>query len=115
MRPAILMELDNILTASAITRFSNFFNTRMYGDVPQLKIQPKSEAEQTISTRKAESDVVFSFKTIFRTHEIEIGTEFIWIFEKSFAEVVKKFAANPETDSILEDHENYVKKYFKQD
>lgn len=110
IKEAVLLETDNILTASVVTQFSNFFKVNIYGDVPGLVKWTKEKTEEVLTDKLEEYSLRVSFKTSFITSGIEIHPEFIWIFTHSFIDYVKWLANDEEAcqgliqfDSLLEE------------
>jgi len=96
---AILLEIDNILSASVITQVSNKLNLKIYGDIPSLK---KSNYNDVLAILKKDfshyqtnsqelmlvSSTHFSFK-----NEVHLRPQFIWKFNHSFLEAIKENVA----------------------
>lgn len=110
-KEAVLLEADNILTASVVTQFSNFFNVAIYGDVPALERRTKSKTEEILSSKMNQYGIRVSFKTCFITKKLKIYPEFIWIFTTDFIDAVKSFAKKEEACSAFNEFEDYLKEY----
>lgn len=92
MADGILLEVDNIISASVITQFSNIMKVKIYGDVPALY---KFSYDEMISYLEKEiSDELYlvSFKTNFYSSKINFKPEFLWLFNETFIENVIKQA-----------------------
>ena len=100
MGNAILLEMDNIIAASVITQFSNFFNYKMYGDVPKLEKFPLKELRSYIDSNTAAGDNQYClyFKSDFHTNNLQVRPEFIWLLNEKYISGVKSIASN---DDIL--------------
>lgn len=94
MTEAFLLEIDNIITASVITQFSNIFQRKIYGDVPSLNILAGNEINQFLSANHNKDLNVIYFNARFITENTEINPEFIWLMDDTFFEEVKKLLSN---------------------
>lgn len=94
MTEAFLLEIDNIITASVITQFSNIFQRKIYGDVPGLNILAGNEINKFLSENHNKELNVIYFNARFITNEIEIDPEFIWLMDDSFFDEVKKVVSD---------------------
>lgn len=101
MTEAFLLEIDNIITASVITQFSNIFQKKIYGDVPSLKILPGNEINQFLSENHTKNLNVIYFNSRFITEKIEINPEFIWLMDDMFFEEVKKVMSDEKKLELL--------------
>lgn len=99
MSEAILLEMDNIIVASVITQFSNFFDYNTYGDVPSLSITPSNGFSQILESTCKSVDYILNFKSEFTTTGIDVNPEFIWLLDNKYIEGVKNVAKN---DKVLE-------------
>lgn len=79
---AILLEIDNILTASVVTQFSNILKFKMYGYVPQIKIVQSNEINEYLYSENKDKDSLLNIKTKFMTDIDKLEPEFIWIMNK---------------------------------
>lgn len=94
MTEAFLLEIDNIITASVITQFSNIFQRKVYGDVPSLNILASNEINQFLSTDLNPGLNVIYFNARFITEKIEIAPEFIWLMDDHFFDEVKNVVSD---------------------
>ncbi len=108
---AILLEVDNILTASVVTQFSNFFQAYLYGDVPGMIHATKSRTEEILSERLNSFGFRVSFKTCFITENLKIYPEFIWIFTIDFINAIKDLASRNNSDQYMLEYDQYLKEY----
>lgn len=84
MSDGIMLEVDNIISASVITHFSNVLKAKMHGDVPSIK---KVSYDEMIDFIKKEIDdqlYLVSFKTSFNSSNVHFKPEFLWLFDKNF-------------------------------
>jgi len=108
----ILMEIDNILTASVVTQFSNFMNIKCYGDVPQLRKLNKNEIENLIRMKMHDLDVRVSFKTSFVADQHNVHPEFIWLFDHSLVDHIRETAKDDEMIASMENHQEKLNTYM---
>ena len=105
MGDAVLLETDNIVTASVLTQFANLFNKKIYGDVPSLQVISGSEVKEIVNEQiKNESFIIF-FKTCFYTmnnEESDFNPNFLWILDYQFIEKVKLFINKKENHKIIQ-------------
>ncbi len=94
MTEAFLLEIDNIITASVITQFSNIFHKKIFGDVPSLKILGGNEINQFLNADSNKNLNVIYFNARFITENAEINPEFIWLLDDTFFEEVKKLISD---------------------
>lgn len=89
MGDAILLEMDNIISASVITQLSNFFNYKMHGGVPSLNKMKKEELNSfLIEPQKRFSRCIY-FHSEFSTGDLDVNPEFIWFLDEQFFTGVK--------------------------
>jgi chemotaxis protein CheY-P-specific phosphatase CheC len=91
MGPAMLAELDNIVSASVITQFSNLLKYKMYGGVPDLKEFSEAEINAYIASNSKKHDIAFSFKAKFSNEDNSFSPEFIWDLDAKFYEGILKY------------------------
>ncbi len=92
MGEAILLEMDNIIVASVITQFSNFFKYKMHGDIPRLSITISKGFEQIVRSANRCGNYLLYFKSEFFTLGLNITPEFIWLLDDKYFEGVKNLA-----------------------
>lgn len=101
MGEAVLLEMDNIIVASVVTQFSNFFKYKMYGDVPSLSKTISKGLEQIISSANRCSNYCLFFKSEFITSNLQINPEFVWLIDEKYFEGVKTLAQDDDAISQL--------------
>ncbi|MGK7396595.1 MAG: chemotaxis protein CheC [Candidatus Cyclobacteriaceae bacterium M3_2C_046] len=111
MQEAMLLEVDNILTASVVTQFSNFFGKSIYGDVPHLIKLNKTETEEVLTQKMSQYDLRVTFKTCFVTNKLKIHPEFVWIFTQDLIQAVKSLAKDRQAIEELHKYERYLEQY----
>ena len=78
---AILMELDNILTAAVVTMFSNILKVNIYAYVPNLFKITYKQFDAMLEEDAKKSYFGIRFKTSFEIHGLDLFPEFIWLLE----------------------------------
>lgn len=90
---AVLLEIDNIISAAVITQFANFFKYKIYGDVPGLKVLEGEKAvNEFISSFNTLSDYYLYFSSKFINDEINVTPTFIWFLGENYIDGVRKIA-----------------------
>jgi len=97
MRDAILLEIDNIISASVITHFSNKLGFKMYGGVPQLRFVNMDELNNIITASLVPDEVLMGFKACFQTSKKGFAPEFIWSLAPEFYQGIVKYTNVLET------------------
>lgn len=92
MSDGIMLEVDNIISASVITQFSNLLKVKIHGGVPDLKKITYDEMESIISDEISNELYLISFKTSFESSKASFNPEFIWLFDNAFIDSIKKYA-----------------------
>lgn len=93
MSDGIMLEVDNIISASVITQFSNLLKVKIHGGVPNLKKVTSKEMEEFISGEVNQELYLISFKTSFESSKVQFNPEFVWLFDNTFIESIKNYAA----------------------
>lgn len=93
MKDGILLEVDNIISASVITQFSNILKHKIYGGVPSIKKITSDEVNQYIKEKLEEDMFVISFNTHFISSNIDFSPQFLWLFDASFARSIQNYSA----------------------
>jgi len=93
MSDGIMLEVDNIISASVITQFSNMLKVKIYGGVPALRKVDSTELEKYLQEEKNNEMYLVSFKTKFKSSHVSFAPEFIWLFENTFVESIKNYSA----------------------
>lgn len=84
----ILLEVDNIISASVITHFSNVLKKKIHGDVPSLLKVDYNEMIDYLKNIIDKELYLVSFKTIFSSSNVHFNPQFLWLFDNSFIEGV---------------------------
>lgn len=102
MGPAILLEIDNIVSASVITQFSNLLNYKVYGGVPGLSEKTLTAFKGDILEQTCNGNCLINFKAEFVASGQNFNPQFIWLLNEKFFDGVKDFLKNSENLEKLE-------------
>ena len=91
MSDGIMLEVDNIISASVITQFSNLLKVKIHGGVPNLKKVTSKEMEEFISGEVDQELYLISFKTSFESSKANFNPEFVWLFDNTFIDCIKNY------------------------
>ncbi len=94
MSDGIMLEVDNIISASVITQFSNLLKIKIHGGVPHLKKLSYDEMDEFISSEINNELYLISFKTSFESSKANFNPEFVWLFDNFFIDCIKNYALN---------------------
>lgn len=94
MSDGIMLEVDNIISASVITQFSNLLKVKIHGGVPDLKRVNYQEMESIIQDDINNELYLISFKTSFESAKVAFNPEFVWLFDNAFIDSIKEYAKN---------------------
>jgi len=93
MSDGIMLEVDNIISASVITQFSNMLKVKIYGGVPAIKKVNSEELENYFKEEINNELYLISFKTKFKSSHVSFAPEFIWLFDNTFVNSIKNFSS----------------------
>jgi len=96
MSDGIMLEVDNIISASVITEFSNLLKVKIHGSIPDLKKVNFEEMESIIADEMSNKLFRISFKISFESSNSGFNPEFIWLFDNAFIECIKEFTVSKE-------------------
>jgi chemotaxis protein CheY-P-specific phosphatase CheC len=91
MKEAMLMEIDNIISASVIAELSEALKISIYGDVPKLEKMEGNKLQEYVSAEVESGDptsVILTNTTFHFGHSQEIHPQFIWKLSTKIFEVV---------------------------
>jgi len=91
MKMAFLTEIDNMVSAAVITKFSNFLDLELFGYVPSVNVISADEVKNYLDAELATFETIIHFKAIFHGTELDISPDFIWMFNDKFLEKIKDF------------------------
>lgn len=101
MRQAMLLEIDNILAASVVTKYADILNRKINGHVPEIELYSLTQLQQIIPTNTHDS-MDFSFKVTFKAQNKSIEAEFVCFFAEMFALTISERSPLTETSEIVE-------------
>ncbi|MBL3655752.1 hypothetical protein [Fulvivirga sediminis] len=85
---AILMELDNILSAAVITEFSNYLDIAIYGDVPRLSRTGQEDLKDLLandlSNIESEECFIVADTEFISENNSKLRPQFIWKLTSDF-------------------------------
>lgn len=90
MQEPLLLEIDNIISASVITQLANHLKQKVYGDVPVLTLMNSEELKKNIIKQMNPDKLIIGFQTEFISSKSHFHPEFFWILEPEFLTSVKK-------------------------
>jgi chemotaxis protein CheY-P-specific phosphatase CheC len=94
---AILLEIDNIVTASVVTQFSNIFSCKMFGYVPNINRITKTEINEFLFNENQNKNLILNIKTKFITDKDKLEPEFVWFMnQEKFKYYLNIFKNNTE-------------------
>lgn len=93
MREALLSELDNIVTASMVSQLANYFNSFMYGAVPQMEKLAGRQFQTLLKREGANFRPNVMVSTHFYSVSNPVGPRFVWFFNDDFIRSVKKLTS----------------------
>jgi len=102
MGDGILLEVDNIISASIITQFSNLLQEKMHGDVPQLQKLDAEGVNKFIADNISPDSFFTNFKTSFSTEKVNFSPDFFMcLVDPSFIDSIRQFAADNNNIEML--------------
>jgi chemotaxis protein CheY-P-specific phosphatase CheC len=93
MSTALLLELDNIVSASVITQFANLLKLKMHGGIPALwDVSDDFKTNNELPGHDIKDSYILNFKSKFfpSTSGGNFSPEFIWVLTPAFVEKVKE-------------------------
>ncbi|MBT28635.1 MAG: hypothetical protein CMO01_03160 [Thalassobius sp.] len=91
MREAALLEIDNIVIAAMVTKFSEVLGQNIHGDVPSSQVCTRDELEAIVNQKHLEIDTSLSFRGRITTFYKGICIEFVCLFDETVVEAIKSF------------------------
>ena len=89
MGEAILLEVDNIITAAVVTQFANLLPYNLFGGVPYLHRMPHEAIPDFVKMQPDTQPFMLYFRTSFLGESTEIAPEFVWLLSYRFIEGVR--------------------------
>ncbi|GEM_PF-5700427 len=101
MREAMLLEVDNIVAASVVTKYADILNRQITGHVPEILRYDRTKLKNIISEGLQESPD-FSFTVSFKGVKSNITAEFVCFFTDMFSHTISECAPLAETSQMVE-------------
>ncbi|MCI5058904.1 MAG: hypothetical protein MRY83_22510 [Flavobacteriales bacterium] len=101
MVEAFLSELDNIVTAAAITELSNILRMECYGHIPVYFKGSREDVQDKIHGMIKNENFEFKVKIKFISDKDKIGPDFIWYLSPSFMSYFQKFVSAEMSENEL--------------
>lgn len=89
IRDEFLLELDNIITASVVTEFSNSLQVKMFGGIPHIHFLKNGIDTIQSLLSKGTNFYSYNFSCKYLIKDTEFAPEFIWLFDKKFVDVTE--------------------------
>lgn len=96
MGEAILLEMDNIIVAAVVTELANTLNYKIFGNVPTLSKTLSNGFMQIFSSARKTTNYFLYFKSEFKTKELDINPDFIWLLDDKYLDGLKSAMAKDE-------------------
>lgn len=90
MQDAILMELDNILTAAVVTNLSNTLKINCYAYIPALTSIDLTKLFEFIESDHRHDCLLITVKTSFTVDDLAMSPLFIWALELKLIDIITK-------------------------
>jgi chemotaxis protein CheY-P-specific phosphatase CheC len=91
MREAVLLEIDNIVIASMVTKYSDILKKNIHGDVPVIKYLPRQDVEKWIGQQMGATENGYFFRGRITTFYKDLSIEFICFFRKEIIQALRDF------------------------
>lgn len=86
---ALLLEMDNIITASVVTEFSNYLKIKIFGGVPGIFFSKDKSKLEEILMKMDTSSYSFGFNCRYKIHGIEFSPRFLWALDSKFPDLIQ--------------------------
>lgn len=91
LQGGFLLELDNIVSAGAITIFSDLLDIIIYGDVPVLSVMNKNNINNYIKNEISNKGFNNCIRGTYQVKKLNIELEFIWMFDDVFFGLITEY------------------------
>lgn len=85
----ILLEMDNIVVASAITEFANKLECKVFGDVPGLNRMDCGHLEQYLKQERKNAQYCLYFNSQLKIDGSTIAPDFVWFLDEQYLKFVE--------------------------
>lgn len=93
LQEAILLEIDNIVSASVIAQLADDLRIEVYGDVPHLQYVRSENMQEFLSSSispEGSSDVLLCSTTFLLDNHSHIHPQFIWKFSEKVFQMIQQ-------------------------
>ena len=94
MREGLLMEVDNIIIASLVTKYANLFDINIHGQVPGLQKTNPSNFLDQLTRRNAEHNIIYGYKTDLSAFKAKFTMGLLCFFKPQLLEITRNFNYN---------------------
>ena len=92
MVKAVLLELDNIISAAVATKYANLLQRNIAGDVPRTYRKSYAELKQHLTERAEKFDSCYSCNTRFKLVHTKAEAEYVFFFQEGFEMMLAELA-----------------------
>ncbi|MCP4457407.1 MAG: hypothetical protein GY816_05180 [Cytophagales bacterium] len=92
MELEFITEIDNMVSATIISQFSNILDVEMFGNVPSLHTIKSNEVKEYLEAESNKYNSTLHFKSIFQGEELEVSPHFTWMVQDEFVTKIKDMA-----------------------
>lgn len=100
MTDNLLLELDNIVSAAAVTQFANLLKCKLHGGVPSLRKTTFGDFFQHEALVDKEMNTLL-FSVSFTAGDLKIEPSFVWLIDAEFFNQIQKVIDSDEALRLL--------------
>ncbi|MDH5366258.1 MAG: hypothetical protein OEW67_04675 [Cyclobacteriaceae bacterium] len=89
MLEALLLEIDNIISASVITQLANILDLNIYGSVPEISLLSLDDLKKHLIDMKSNYDPLL-FSTNLISDNLDLEPDFFWFFKEGMLQTLQK-------------------------
>lgn len=89
-REGLILEIDNIITASVVSQFANHFSYNTYGGIPKLKVVSYEDLLKEIEIGRSTNEFALQFKARLVSEGVNINANFVWFVDANFVHGIRK-------------------------
>lgn len=90
----LILEIDNIITASVVSQFANHFDYNTYGGTPKLDVVSYADLLKVIDQARNNNEFALEFKARLVSEGVNICANFLWFVDSSFIDGIKKVSSS---------------------
>lgn len=94
MKNSLLMEVDNIVSASVIMKLSDTYQLQIHGDVPTLNLLDKNNIKIYLDNDLKNFLHSLTLNTYFEVQGHQLKPQFIWYFDEVFLTLLESIHPN---------------------